>query len=172
MAECTKTECPANICGFKGMKTIQKFVLSKQFLIFYTIFIVIFITMRLFQIPYGENYLCKLLFALGSLAQFMVIYAILIITISIVRVVLSILKKLFKWVVSFFKKRKSNSLRRRVQNFFIRFGLILLITIVALFLMFLIKIYIIMIYYTFGIVIGYTIIGSNNECISNTSKKK
>lgn len=170
MAKCQKKKCKNNSCGPKGMAGIQKFITSPKFFVYYLLVFIIFLTMRLFKIPYGNDPLCKGYFALGTLAQFIVFYVVLLITFFVLSLVIKIIKLLIGWIKGIFKKRPNKKLGQRVGNFFIRVGLIILLIIVSYFLKFVLEIYTTIAYYTLGIVMGYTMIGGINECIKTTKK--
>ena len=176
-AKCTKTKCKNNSCGPRGMDAIQKFITSPQFFLYYLLVFLAFITMRLFKIPYGapkrvDLFLCYSMFVLGALLQFIVLYVFLLITFFVLTLVIKIVKLLFDWIKALLKKRKSKKLIQRIGTFFIRLGLIILLTIVSTFLFYVLKGYTFFLYYAFGLVMGYTVIGSNNECIVPPKKKQ
>lgn len=168
MVKCTKTKCKNNSCGPKSLKDVQKFILSPKFFLYYLLIFLVFVTIRLFKIPYS-SYLCKLLFALGSLAQFVVAYVILLITFFMLTIIFAFVKILITWIKKLFKKRTNKYLWQRIINTIIQILIIIVLVYLFKILLFLIeKLYIPTIYYTFGIVLGYTIIGGNNECIQKS----
>jgi hypothetical protein len=174
---CTKAKCKQNSCGPRGMTAIKKFITSPKFFIYYLTVFVVFLIIRVFRIPYGspnrvDLVLCYAMFALGTLLQFLVLYVFLLITFFVLDLIIKIIRLLIKWIRALLKKRKSGKLIQRIGNFFVRLGLIILLTIVFFFLYYVLKGYTLLLYYAFGLVMGYTVIGSNNECIAPPKKKK
>ncbi len=106
MAKCQKKKCKNNSCGPRGMNAIQKFITSPKFFIYYLLVFIVFLTVRLFKIPYENDLSCKGYFALGTLAQFIVLYVILLITFFVLKLVIKIIKLLIGWIKGVLKKRK------------------------------------------------------------------
>jgi hypothetical protein len=167
MAKCTKPKCTNTSCGPRGMDGIKKFLLSPLFFSYYLMFFLVFVTIRIFKIPYS-SYFCKFSFFVGSLLQFIAAYVVLILTFFLLTLVIKFVKLIIKWIKDLFKKRKNRNLGDRIINFIIRVLIIILLTILTLIFKWIIEKYITMLYFTFGIFMGYTLIGSNNECIQKS----
>uniref|UniRef100_A0A6C0JM78 Uncharacterized protein n=1 Tax=viral metagenome TaxID=1070528 RepID=A0A6C0JM78_9ZZZZ len=172
--KCTKPKCKKNSCGPTGLDGILKFLKSGKFFVYFLLFFLAFISIRLFKIPYTKSDwgVCRLSFTLGALLQFIVLYIFVFITLLFLKLIIKILKLLIKWIKGIFKKRPNKTSMQKFVNVCIIIGLLILISIVGRFLFFILVIYGYGLYYSFGLVMGYTVIGSNNECIELPQKKK
>jgi hypothetical protein len=169
---CIKQKCKSSSCGPRNLKAVYKFITSKQFFTYYILVFIFFVMLRLFKIPYKTDtfknkYGCKAMFALGSLIQFAFVYVLVLITYFFLTLLLKFIKLIIKISRKIIVKRR----RRPVLNFFIRLGWLIVLTILIYILYKLIQIYTTILYYTLGTVMGYTSIGSNNNCIIDKNKK-
>ena len=175
MAGCKKSpKCSKNYCGPRGLNGIGKFIKSPIFFVYYTLFFLIFVTMRLFKINYitkgFDSFKCNSIFFLWTLLQFLAAYTIFLITFLILRIIIKLMEKMIKWIKKITKIKKKQSILQSIWNNIVRIFFIILILIILWVLKYVLHYYIIVLYWSFGIFIGYTIIGRNNECIASPKK--
>ena len=170
MARCSKTKCPNNNCGPTGIKAVKKIIKSPTFLTYYLLVFFVFITLRVYQLPYGNKHFCKLQFAVFSLIQWIVFYLMLFITILFLEMIINVTKTIISWIQKFIKKRSKKTIWDRIWVVLIKICVVIVLLVLIPVLLFLIQLYTIIFYYGFGMVMGYTLIGSKNNCIVDKTK--
>lgn len=154
------------VFNFKNiLNNTEEFIKSPVFISGYWTFFLFFVIFRLCNINYKNNF-CRLKFFLWSLIQFISLLIIIYITFFFIKLgVVDMINNMISWFKLLIQKRKSKKLSQRIGNFFTRLGLIILLFITGWFLQVLLWWYLLFVYYFVGLSIGYTIIGSNNDCI-------
>lgn len=176
MAGCTKSpKCTKDYCGPRGLNGIGKFIRSPIFFTYYTLFFLVFVTMRLFTINYitgsTKSVICNSIFFVWTLLQFLASYVIFLITFFILRILIKLLTLMINWIKKITKIKKNQTIIQKIWNNIVRFFFICLIIVIFILFKYVFQAYMFILYWTFGIFMGYTIIGRKNECIAPPKKR-